>query len=109
VLSEVNDCATSGAFPPRIAATILSSFVPPITLTWIPGFLVSKSLTTFLNVISSGSTNGVQIVMFAGSTFVVELDVELADLLEPPHPVTVSMSSTPNASKTRLIPLLRSG
>jgi hypothetical protein len=42
-------------------------------------------------------------VMFAGSTF--ELDeVELADLFEPPHAVTVSRSSTPIAAKTRDIP-----
>ena len=33
MLSEEKECATSGALPPRIAATILSSFTPPTTFT----------------------------------------------------------------------------
>src|SRR4029453_7622483 len=92
VLSELNECATSGALPPRIAATILSSFVPPITFTLMPAWVASKSFTTALSVFSSGSTNGVHIVMFAGSTFVGPPDVLDEDLSEPPQALTPSVS-----------------
>ena len=99
MLSELNDCATSGALPPRIAATILSSFVPPTTLTWIPGCLASKSRTTALRVWSSGSTNGVHIVMFAGPAF-----VPLAESLDPPQAVTVKASASSSVTiSTRVI------
>ena len=43
------ECATSGALPPRIAATILSSEIPPTTFTWMSGCVFSKSaITSFM-------------------------------------------------------------
>src|SRR5215211_2645995 len=105
VLSELNDCATSGALPPRIAATILSSFVPPITFTWIPACVASKSFTTAFSVSSSGSTKGVHMVMFAGSTLVVPVEVSDEDFFEPPQALTPSVSASTSVSvSARLIP-----
>jgi len=103
VLSDENDCATSGAFPPRIAATILSSFVPPTTFTWMPGCAFSKSATTALKVFSSGSTNGVQMLMFAGPT--LPEPFVSADFFEPPQPLAASVSASSRLSvpSTRVI------
>src|SRR5437868_9985727 len=109
VLSEEKDWATSGALPPRIAATILSSLVPPTTFTWTPGWAASKSLTTALNVFSSGATNGVQTLIVAGASvpellFVLEpLVVDADDFFELPQPLAVSTS----ASSSRTVPSTR--
>src|SRR3954451_15176051 len=45
-LSVVNDSATSGALPPRIACTILSSLTPPMLLTVMFGWALWKSAMT---------------------------------------------------------------
>jgi hypothetical protein len=85
----------------------LSSFVPPITFTLMPAWVASKSFTTALSVFSSGSTNGVHIVMFAGSTFVGPPDVLDEDLSEPPQALTPSVSASSSVSvSARLIPYL---
>src|SRR3954447_26996821 len=67
-LSAENDWATSGAFPPRLAATILSSLMPPTTLTWTPAFSASKSFTTPLITPSSRCVKPTHSVMSAGSS-----------------------------------------
>ena len=50
---EVNELTTSGALPPRSAAMILSSLMPPTTLTSTAAFLRSYLAATFLNSLSS--------------------------------------------------------
>src|SRR3954470_9975591 len=67
-LSAENDCATSGALPPRLAATILSSLMPPTTLTVTPGFFASKPFTASLKTFSSRWVNPTQSVISAGSS-----------------------------------------
>src|SRR5262245_25956101 len=51
--AEVNELTTSGTLPERIAARILSSLIPPTTLTFTSGCFWSYSATTFLNSVSS--------------------------------------------------------
>src|SRR3954451_11059659 len=87
VLSAVNDWATSGALPPRIAAMILSSLTPPTTLTVIHGWLSWKSATACLTTPSSRSVKPFQRVIVTGSWLVVELPPALCVLdFEPPPP-----------------------
>src|SRR3954451_9606674 len=66
VLSVENDCAMSGALPPRIAATILSSLIPPTVLTFTPGCARSKPATTPLMIFSSRWVKPTQSVTVAG-------------------------------------------
>ena len=66
VLSALNDCTTSGALPPRIAAMILSSLMPPTVLTLMSGVRASKSSTACLITPSSRAVKPTQSVMFAG-------------------------------------------
>src|SRR5689334_11797276 len=68
VLSVEKDWATSGALPPRIAATILSSLIPPMVLTLTPGCARSKSATTPLMVLSSRAVKPTQRVTVAGAS-----------------------------------------
>src|SRR3954467_13766488 len=69
VLSVENDCAMSGALPPRIAATILSSLIPPTVLTLTPGFARSKSATTPLMIFSSRWVKPTHSVTVADTSF----------------------------------------
>src|SRR3954468_726623 len=66
VLSVEKDWATSGALPPRIAATILSSLMPPMVLTFTPGCARSKSATTPLIALSSRAVKPTHSVTVAG-------------------------------------------
>src|SRR5436190_1590307 len=50
---DMNELTTSGTFPERSAAKILSSLIPPTTLTFTAGCFWSYSATTFLNSVSS--------------------------------------------------------
>src|SRR3954466_12117627 len=50
---DMNELTTSGTFPERSAAKILSSLIPPTTLTFTSGCFWSYSATTFLNSVSS--------------------------------------------------------
>ena len=52
-LSAVNDCATSGALPPRMAAMILSSLTPPTILTVDVGVLRLERRDASLKTFSS--------------------------------------------------------
>ena len=61
-LADVNELTTSGAFPPRRAAMILSSLIPPTTLTVTAGLLLSYSAATFLNSLSSRALQPTQTV-----------------------------------------------
>ena len=71
--------------------------------------LFGKSLTTALNVFSSGATNGVQTLIVAGASvpellFVLEpLVVDADDFFELPQPLAVSTS----ASSSRTVPSTR--
>src|ERR1700749_2135727 len=64
VLSAVNDCATSGALPPRVEAMILSSEMPPTTFTLMLGWGCANCLTVFLATPSSRSEKPTHSVMF---------------------------------------------
>ena len=68
MLSVENDRATSGALPPRIAATILSSLMPPTLLTFTPGFACSNRATTPLMIFSSRCVNPTHSVTVAGAS-----------------------------------------
>ena len=62
--ADVNELTTSGALPPRSAAMILSSLMPPTTLTSTAAFLRSYSATTFLNSLSSRALQPTHTVSF---------------------------------------------
>src|SRR6478736_9527573 len=66
VLSAVNDCATSGELPPRMAAMILSSLTPPTTLTVIHGCDWWKAATACLTTPSSRLLNPFHSVIVTG-------------------------------------------
>src|SRR3954465_708269 len=66
VLSAVNDCATSGELPPRMAAMILSSLMPPTTLTVIHGCVRWKAATVCLITPSSRSVKPFHSVIVTG-------------------------------------------
>src|SRR4051794_33698349 len=68
-LSAEKDWATSGDLPPRLAAMILSSLMPPTTLTLICGFAFSNSATAFLMTPSSRAVKPTHSVMSAGASF----------------------------------------
>src|SRR6185312_6468851 len=68
VLSVEKDWAMSGALPPRIAATILSSLMPPMVLTFTPGFACSKRATTPLMILSSRCVKPTHSVTVAGAS-----------------------------------------
>ena len=50
---DMNELTMSGTLPERSAAKILSSMIPPTTLTFTSGCFASYSATTFLNSVSS--------------------------------------------------------
>src|SRR3954464_15464376 len=92
VLSAVNDCATSGEWPPRIDAMILSSEMPPTTLTLMFGWVCSNCLTVSLTTPSSRSVNPTQSVMLPDADLplppagVPEDAAFWESLLPPPQP-----------------------
>src|SRR4051812_3148602 len=109
VLSVEKDCATSGALPPRIAATILSSLMPPTVFTFTPGCACSKSATTRLIVLSSRAVNPTQSVTVAGASGFSAVPPEAGDAAEdgadpdeddeeleppPPHAAATSAAAT---------------
>src|SRR4051794_30731377 len=109
VLSVEKDWATSGALPPRIAATILSSLMPPMVLTFTPGCARSKSATTPLIALSSRAVNPTHSVTVAGArgfsavpagagdddAEVPDEDEDDDDELEPPpHAAATSAAAT---------------
>src|SRR3954452_4384091 len=113
VLSVENDCAMSGALPPRIAATILSSLIPPTVLTFTPGCARSKPATTPLMVFSSRWVKPTQRVTVAGLSCASapvppaavdaapgadELDEDGPPLLPPPHAATTSAAASRRAT-----------
>src|ERR1700750_1472522 len=109
VLSVENDCAMSGALPPRIEATILSSLMPPTVLTFTPGFARSKSATTPLMILSSRAVNPTHSVTVAGASgFSAEPaaavdeapedeDDDPPPLPPPPQPAATSAPATSSA------------
>src|SRR3954471_8470141 len=113
VLSVENDCAMSGALPPRMAATILSSLIPPTVFTFTPGCARSKPATTPLMIFSSRWVKPTHSVTVAGlscaSAPVPEAAVEVAPdagaldedgppLLPPPQAATTSAAATRGAT-----------
>src|SRR5438034_8649786 len=61
--ADVKELTTSGTLPLRIAAVILSSLMPPTTLTFTSECLLSYSATIFLNSLSSRALQPTQIVI----------------------------------------------
>ena len=62
--ADVNELTTSGELPPRSAAMILSSLMPPTTSTSTAAFLRSYSAATFLNSLSSRALHPTHTVSF---------------------------------------------
>ena len=90
MLSAVNDCATSGELPPRMAAMILSSLTPPTTLTVIHGCDWWKASTACLTTPSSRLVNPFQRVIVTG--------VRLAVVPPLALPVVVDLAVAPAAA-----------
>src|SRR3954454_18474100 len=66
MLSLTLETATFGALPPRMAATVLSSLMPPTLFTLIAGWVFWKSAITPLKTFCSRCVKGCQIVMVTG-------------------------------------------
>src|SRR5919201_49546 len=99
VLSAVNDCAASGALPPRIAAMILSSLIPPTLLTVIHGWVAWKAATAWLTTPSSRLVKPFHNVMVTGLWLaVVPAACVLVDDLSPPPPHAASARAAENAA-----------
>ena len=100
LLSAVNDCVTSGAVPPRMAATILSSLIPPTVFTAIAGWDFSNCAITPFTIDSSRPVKPTQIV-------IVVFPAEPAGrvVAAPPAAVAPSASAASDAAivATRLI------
>ena len=90
VLSVLNESVTSGALPPRSAATILSSLTLPTLSTVTFGFCFSKSSMTPLKTSSSRPVKPVHSVIVTG------LPSYLAAALSPP-PESSSPPMQPDA------------
>src|SRR6478609_1005788 len=95
---DVKELTTSGPLPARSAAMILSSLMPPTTLTSTSLFLASYSWTTFLNSESSRALQPTQTVSVVVEALPV--CVGLADARLAP---TASAASTAAAAATRFI------
>src|SRR6476659_10330386 len=61
--ADVKELTTSGTLPLRIAAVILSSLIPPTTLTVTSECFLSYSAAIFLNALSSRALQPTQTVM----------------------------------------------
>src|SRR3954452_19266453 len=101
MLSPTFETATSGGLPPRMAAVVLSSLMPPTLLTLIDGCVFWKSAITPLKIFCSRCVNGCQIVIvtgllgsnFAGAAPPVELPPPLSPPPQAPS-VTAAQVST---------------
>ena len=106
MLSAVNDCATSGELPPRMAAMILSSLTPPTTLTVIHGCDWWKASTACLTTPSSRLVNPFQRVIVTGvrlAAVVPPLALPVVvDLLSPPPPQAPSATAASRADATAI-------
>ena len=95
---DVKELTTSGAFPARIAAMILSSLIPPTTFTFTSAVFASYSDTTFLNSDSSRALQPTQMVRFVAAGFPALVGLADAKLA----PIASAVSST-TAAATRFI------
>ena len=100
--ADVNELTTSGTLPERIAAKILSSLIPPTTLTFTSACFWSYSATTFLNSVSSWpALQPTQIVTVVACLCLVDaVPTETATA-----PAAISASRTTPVA-TRFIPIL---
>ena len=94
-LADVKELTTSGTFPLRIAAVILSSLMPPTTLTVTSECCLSYSETTFLNSLSSRALQPTQIVIEVAFAEDVPARAELFAAAPTPAAQTASATSTP--------------
>src|SRR3954447_25019098 len=94
VLSAVKDCATSGELPPRMAAMILSSLMPPTTFTVMLGCAWWNASTACWTTPSSRLVKPFQSVIVTGlpASPLDALDV-LGVLLPPPPPPQATTSA----------------
>src|SRR5919197_3317238 len=106
VLSAVNDCATSGALPPRIAPMSLSWLIPPTLLTVIPGWLAWKAGTAWLTTPSSRLVKPFHKVIVTGWWLVPPFAAVVELLPEPPPPPhAASASVARNAAAAAMRPI----
>src|SRR4029079_5680328 len=96
---DVNELTTSGAFPERSAAMILSSLIEPTTLMSTFGSLASYSATTFLNSLSSRALHPTQTVSVVACDCGLEADDEDAAA----HDAATSSTIAPAATAPRLM------
>src|SRR3954453_10463592 len=101
VLSAVKDCATSGELPPRMAAMILSSLMPPTTFTVMLGCAWWNASTACWTTPSSRLVKPFQSVIVTGlpASPLDALDV-LGGLLPPPPPPPQPTTSAAEAIRT---------
>src|SRR5690348_15119017 len=88
---ELNELATSGALPARIAATILSSLIDPTTLTLTFGCALAYSAATPLKTLSSRALQPTHTVSFVGALFFAVAAVA----------PTAAIPSAPSTSRAR--------
>ena len=106
MLSVLKDCTTSGALPPRIAAMILSSLIPPTLLTVIHGYLrvevrqrrVDHAELALGEAVPDGDLTGLRDWAPVGAEPVV-LD---PPLLPPPQAASASVPSRTRVKALRL-------
>src|SRR3954451_20654146 len=104
-LEDMKELSTSGTLPERGAPKILSSLIPPTTLTFTAGCFWSYSATTFLNSVSScPALQPTQIVMVVAfwAAFAPGL-LEAAPTEAATTPAATSASTTSPVA-TRFIP-----
>ena len=97
VLSVLNESVTSGALPPRSAATILSSLTLPTLSTETFGFCFSNLSMIELKTSSSRPVKPLQIVRsycLSGSKVCASPELELVELSSPPQAASPSAAAT---------------
>ena len=105
MLSAEAESATSGALPPRIAAMILSSLIPPTLSTVTFGYFFSKAAMFWLKTPSSRFVNPLQTVTVAGS-FLSNVWAS-PELPESPPPHAASATDAPTAARIAASPVPR--
>src|SRR3954469_7288769 len=100
VLSVEKECATSGEFPPRAAAMILSSSTEPSTFTVILGFCLWKSSVTPLMTFSSRSEKPVQSVIVTGLPSYLAAALFPDESSSPPMQPDAPSATAPTRSAT---------
>src|SRR3954453_4529677 len=99
VLSAVKDCATSGELPPRMAAMILSSLMPPTTFTVMLGRAWWNASTACWTTPSSGLVSLFRSWIVSGLPAPPPDPLAVWGVLLPPPPPPQATTSAAEAIK----------